>query len=154
MFDNSAQVHLYLNHFSVIGIIFVLLVSIMALILKSKQVFITALVLCVFVGLITIPVYNSGEGAEQIVKGLEGTNEEFINDHEEIALYALILTELAAVMALAGLIFYRGDKKYPVWFKSVFIFILITGSIILGITAHKGGLIKHIELQSGYDPSS
>lgn len=154
MFDNSAQVHLYLNHFSVIGIIFVLLVSIISLIIKSEQVFMTALILCIMVGVVTIPVYNSGEGAQQIVKGMEGTNEEYIKDHEETALYALILTELAAISAILGLIVFRGNKKYPLWFKSSFIILLLIGSIVLGITAHQGGLIKHIELKSGYDPTS
>ncbi len=53
----------------------------------------------VFLALVTVPVYLSGEPAEEIVEDLAGVPHAFIEEHEEIAKVTLIATEVIGALA-------------------------------------------------------
>lgn len=143
---DSAHLHIVLNHAPVIGTIMVIFILLYGTIRKNDDIKKLALVAAVLVALITIPVYTTGDGAQQIVEGMEGVDEEKIDPHEEFALYSFIVMEIFAGAALLGLLMYRSPKVLPLWFVIIsFIFLLvITG--MMGWTANLGGQIHHPEI--------
>lgn len=144
---NSAHLHLLTNHFPVIGTILIILVIAYGVIRKNKEVIRTALLLTVVVALITIVTYTSGEGAEDIVEGMDGVNEEYIHEHEDAALYAFYIMEFIGVVSLAGLIIFRNAEKFPAWFIAVFMLLLLLNVGIMARTANLGGKIHHPEIE-------
>ncbi len=71
---NVAHLHLVLNHFPIIGVILTLPWLAYALFFKNASILRASLITLVAIALITIPVYLSGEGAEDIVEKLPGVS--------------------------------------------------------------------------------
>jgi len=74
---NGAHVHLMVNHFPVIGILFSILLYLYGLVRGSEEIKRTGIGAFILLALITVPVYFTGEGAEKAVKGLPGVTEAF-----------------------------------------------------------------------------
>ncbi|HTG00563.1 MAG TPA: hypothetical protein VK654_08255 [Nitrospirota bacterium] len=146
---NWAHVHLMINHIPVIGMIGIMLLLAYALIRKSEEVKIVSFGLLVLVALATIPVFLTGERAEDAVKQLPGVTEAFIGRHEEAAEYTLILMLLVGAAALAGLILLRIKGSVP---KTIVILVLVLSLLAtaaVGFTANLGGEIRHTEIRAG-----
>ena len=144
---NSAHLHLLTNHFPVIGTILVILVIAYGVIRKNNEVIRAALLLTIVVSLVTIVAYTSGEGAEDIVEGMDGVNEEYIHEHEDAALYAFYVMEFIGVVGLAGIVLFRKAEKFPTWFVAVFVLLLLLNVGIMARTANLGGKIHHPEIE-------
>ena len=67
---NGAHLHLVLNHFPVIGLIFCLAMLMAGILRKSEELTRTGMVILIAVAVIAIPVYLTGEPAEEIVERL------------------------------------------------------------------------------------
>ncbi|MCI0564610.1 MAG: hypothetical protein MN733_39585, partial [Nitrososphaera sp.] len=67
---NLAHVHLLLNHFPVIGTVFGFLFLAYAMAKKSEELKKVSLGIFVLIALIALPVYFTGEPAEEVVKHL------------------------------------------------------------------------------------
>lgn len=146
-FMNSAHIHLFLNHFPIIGTIFAFILLGYALLRKSEEVIKIGLVMLVFVGLVSIPVYLTGEPAEEIVENLAGVSEAIIEQHESYAKYALATAILTSVIALASLVFSFWSEKKASWMViATFFLAAITGGWMLK-TASLGGQIRHTEIR-------
>jgi uncharacterized membrane protein len=143
---NSAHLHLLLNHFPVIGTIIIILVVGYGLIRKNKEIIKTGLIVTVIIAVISIFSYTTGEGAEDLVEGLDGVNEEYIDEHEDAALYGLILIETLGAFALLGLVFLNKKEKYPLWFISLYLLLLLTTIAAMANIANLGGKIHHPEI--------
>ncbi len=144
---NSAHLHLLTNHFPVIGTILIILVIVYGIIRKNKEVIRAALFLTIVVSIITIVTYTSGDGAEDLVEGMDGVNEEYINEHEDAALYAFYLMEFIGVVSLVALVVFRRVEKFPGWFIAVFLLLLLLNTAIMARTANLGGKIHHPEIE-------
>jgi uncharacterized membrane protein len=146
---NAAQIHLALNHLP-IGLVIVGVPLLLAAVLrKSKELRGAASMVLMLSALTAIPVYLSGEPAEEIVEHRAGVSERAIHEHEEAAELSLIFIEILGALVLAAWLFDRFKAPTPsrVWFG-----ILALGLVNLGLfvrTAHLGGLIRHDELRSG-----
>lgn len=144
---NGAQIHLLINHGSVIGLPIGLLVLAVALLRKNADVRAVGLAILAIVGLASLPAYFSGEPAEGVVEHLPGISERLIHPHEEAAEWGLILCLVTAAGAIGSLVFRRGPASR----------LLPTATLLLGLiafaaiarTAHLGGLIHHEELRGG-----
>lgn len=140
---NPVQIHLGLNHFPIALSLTGLFMLIIAMMRNNDALTKTAFWLLVVSGIICLPVYFSGEGAEEAVEHLAGVTEQAIEAHEDLAKAALTACIINAVLSLAGLVLYARSAKL---FK---ILVLLTALIASGTilqTAHKGGLIRHQEL--------
>ena len=146
---DSAHIHLLLNHFPVVGTIVIVLVFIYGILIKNDAVVKAALIVTVILALITIPTYLSGESAEGIVKGMDDVTEKYIDPHEDFALYSFIVMGILGVFSLIGLLLFRKDEKFPVWYKAVIFVLLMTVSGMMGYTANLGGKIHHPEIIDG-----
>jgi uncharacterized membrane protein len=144
---NWAHLHLMVNHFPVIGILFALLLFLYGLARRSEELKKAGLGAFVLIALMTVPVYFTGEAAQKVVKNLPGITEDYIGRHEEVAGLALILIEALGIVCLAGLIFFRRSASFPKWFTALVLVLSISAAAVVGFTANLGGQIRHTEIR-------
>lgn len=144
---NAAHWHLVLNHIPLIGIGFVILLMIIALIRKSSELITVSLVFTILVALWAIPAYLTGEPAEEIVEDMPGISENLIHEHEEMAEKAFIFIEVVGGIALIGLIARRYNKKLADTLAVVTLIGLLVGGGLIAWTANLGGKIHHQEIR-------
>ncbi|HEX5082515.1 MAG TPA: hypothetical protein VFY40_10745 [Blastocatellia bacterium] len=147
---NWAHIHLSLNHLPVVGIIFGALLLLLALLRKSEELKRVSLGVFVFTALLALPVYFTGEPAEEVVEHLSGVAEPLIERHENAALFALLMAGGAGVVALAGLILFRRAEKMPGWIVAATLVLSLATSALMGWTANLGGQIRHTEIGPGF----
>ncbi|MCU0372822.1 MAG: hypothetical protein MUE56_06220 [Ignavibacteria bacterium] len=143
---NSAHLHLILNHFPVIGTFFVVFILGYGVFSNNDKIKKLAMFMLVFIGLITVPVFFSGDKAAGMVKGLEGVLEEHIEPHEEFAKISLIAMEITALISLLGFVLFRAVKNIPAWFGILLLVLAIAVAGMMVYTSHLGGRISHNEL--------
>jgi uncharacterized membrane protein len=147
---NWAHIHLSLNHLPVVGIIFGVLLLLLALLRKSEE--LKRVSLCVFVltTLLALPVYFTGEPAEEVVEHFPGVAESLIGRHENAALFALLMTGVTGIAALIGLIIFRRAEKLPGWVIGAALVLSLATSGLMGWTANLGGQIRHTEIRADF----
>lgn len=150
---NWPHVHLLLNHVPVMGIPFGFLLLAVALARKSLELTKASLGVFAVVALVTIPVYLAGEPAEEVVEHLPGISESFIEEHEESALLSLVAIEILGVLAVAGLVLFRGSS-IPTWFVTTSLVLSLLAAVSVGWTANLGREIHHPEIRSDFSPAS
>lgn len=148
---NGAHVHLVLNHFPVIGLIFCLALLLAGMLRKSPELTRTGLVILIAVAIISIPVYMTGEPAEEIVEHLPGVSEQMLNQHEDAGRLAFITLEVVGAFALLGLLIFRRPKELPRWFAPSLVALVIALTGWVGWTSYLGGQITHPEARPGFD---
>jgi hypothetical protein len=147
---NPAHIHLILNHIPILGtMIFAPLVLIWGLLRHSRDITQTGLLLAVILALTAIPIYLTGEPAEEQIENQPWFSETLAEAHEERAeggLVAVLITGAGAVVAL-----WRGRKGKPFG-------IVLPGAVLAGVVitagffaaaAAVGGEIRHSEIRSG-----
>ncbi|MCE1164285.1 MAG: hypothetical protein LWX07_02655 [Bacteroidetes bacterium] len=145
---NSAYLHLLLNHFPIIGTAFVIIVAGYGVRSNNDRIKRLGMLMLVLVGLITVPVFISGNKAEGTVKGLDGIQEEYIHPHEDFAKASMIAMEVTAGISLLGLVIFRGQKNVPVWYGILLLLFMIAVNGMMIYTGHLGGKISHLELMN------
>lgn len=145
---NGAYAHLVLNHFPILGTLFGLLLLGAALFRRSDELTRAALVTFVAVGALSLPAYFSGESAEEVLEEYPGVSVESIEqieEHEEAALWAMILIEIQAVLAIFGLV--GGGKTGTVSRKVALACLLVSVLTMVTVvrTAQAGRDIRHPE---------
>ena len=141
--------HLMANHLPVLGLAFGLLILGWGILRRSDDVLNIGLMILVLSAGAAVPVYLTGESAEETVENLPGISEAVIERHEDSALYSLIATIAAGSAALGTLVFSR--VKQPVGRRFIFVPMLFSFVALALIvwTANLGGQIRHTEIRSG-----
>ncbi len=95
----------------------------------------------------TVPVYLSGEPAEEIVEDLPGVPHAVLEEHEEIAKVTFVATEVLGALALLGLALAWKRNLVPnaVAYSSLVLVLVTSG--LLARTAYLGGQIRHTEIR-------
>jgi hypothetical protein len=143
-----AHMHLYLNHVPIIGIPIAMVFLGIGLYLKSELLQKSALIVLVAISAVVLPVYFTGEPAEERVEHIVGVSESTIESHEDAAEYSLILTLVAGIAAMSALWFQRGGRRRPVLNQAV-MGVAVAAVASLVYTANLGGKIRHSEFGSG-----
>lgn len=146
---NGAHWHLVVNHLPIIFPIVALIVMITGLISKSEAVKRTAFMIFVFGSLAVIAAMNTGEGAEEVVKKINGVTENYIENHEETAETFAILSYMLGGISLFGL---WASFKQKTFSSIISISTLIFAFVVLFFakqTGTTGGEIRHTEIRSG-----
>jgi uncharacterized membrane protein len=142
---DPAHIHLLSNHIPVLGTFFGLLLLLYGVLAEKQEVSRASLGLFVLSGLGAVVAYLSGEESEDVVEGLSGGAEAFIEAHEEAALIALVAGIVLGVAALLVLVFLR--KQTPRWATiTMLVLALVTGGV-MAWTATLGGQIRHTEIR-------
>lgn len=147
---NPAQLHLALNHAPLSGCGFGLLVLLYGMLRKNADVLRAGLLLFVLAAALAVPVYFSGEAAEEVVEHMPGVSEGLIEPHEQAATVALIALIAAGVAALAGLHFLHRKRPLPKYVTAAVLLLALAALGITAYTASLGGKIHHEELRAGY----
>ncbi|MHB1081326.1 MAG: hypothetical protein ACYC67_18155 [Prosthecobacter sp.] len=143
------HLHLALNHAPVIGTAFGLGLLAFGIWRKSTELKKAALGVFVLAALVAVPVYLTGEPAEDGVEGLPGVSETIIEQHEEAAGVAFASSGVLGVIALIGLLALRQGKAVPAWFAGLMVVASLTVSSLMAWTANMGGQVRHTEIRPG-----
>jgi hypothetical protein len=138
-----------LNHIPVIGTGSLILLLIVALLRRSNELTTVALIFTILLSLVTIPVYLSGEPAEEVVEDMSGISEQLIEEHEEQAEIAFIFVEVTGALALIALIARLYSNNLGQRLALLTLLVLIISGGLMAWTANLGGKIHHEEIRSG-----
>ncbi len=107
-----------------------------------------ALVAIVAMALVAIPVFLTGEPAEDSVEKIAGVTKSSIEEHEEAGELALWFMELAGVMALLSLIFTYLKQSFVVLSIRLTWILSIAAFLLMARTGYIGGKIRHTEIDN------
>ncbi|MEO1052492.1 MAG: hypothetical protein AAFX87_17805 [Bacteroidota bacterium] len=144
---DATHLHLVLNHFPIVGTFFAMFILAFGLFLKKDEVANTALIMMIFVAIITIPVYVTGEEAEHTVEYLPGVSKYYIEEHEkmgELSLWLVSASGTVAVMALLSAFLNKKRNKTLDWAT---LGLLIGTFAFMAYVGDLGGKIRHSEIR-------
>lgn len=147
---NIPHVHLALNHIPVIGVIFCGILLAVSMAVRNTQFQRVALVFLFFVALSAIPVFLTGEGAEEVIEDIPGVSEEYIEEHEEAALLSFISIEILGGLSLLSIILFRKLPGYQRFMTSGMLILTLIAMALFTWTAYLGGHIRHSEIRPGF----
>lgn len=145
-----AHLHLMLNHVPVVGVVFGFFILLWGAIRSSKEIISIGLTTMILTALVAIPVYLTGEPAEEIVEHMPGVSESMIGIHEDAATLSLVLCILSGIGAIAALIFNRSLMPKVAGYSVIgaLLLSLLTATSMVR-TANLGGQIRHTEIRGG-----
>lgn len=144
---SSVQLHLALTHVPVILSLIAFIILLVSFFIKNETVAKVSYFLLVFAGISAIPVFLTGEGAEEAVENLPGVSEAIIEKHEGLAKFALIAISASGLVSLAVLLISKQQAFVRIG-KIVILVLAIGSSILMLQTAHLGGQVRHTEIRS------
>ncbi len=152
---NPAQIHLALTHLPVFGYLLFTPLFFFALWKKKQDLLTLVSIMLVLLSLSAILVFNTGEGAEELVEDISGISHDTIEEHEEsgeISFWLLSISGLAAALVLA----LRVSLFHPKQFKLLILMalLLVATTVSSLYTAHLGGKIRHPETSATPVPGS
>jgi uncharacterized membrane protein len=149
---NGAHLHLLINHIPVLGTFFGLALLAFGVWKRSDELRKAALGTFVIVALAAVATYLTGDPAEDVIKGLPGVSRAMIGRHDDAAGIALGGAIALGVLALGGLIWFRGGRQIKNWFSFLALAaaILVTG--LMAWTANLGGQVRHPEIRPNTAP--
>jgi len=146
---SPAHLHLILNHIPILGtMVFAPLILAWGLVRRSRDIVQAGLLLTVLLAVTTVPVYLTGEPAEEEIENQPWFSENLVETHEEraeAALVAVLITGAGAALAL-----WRARKGKPLG-------TMLPGAVLAGLlvsagffaaAALVGGQIRHDEIQA------
>ena len=111
---NDAHLHMVVNHFPIIGIIFGLGILIIGFFLNNNIVKNVAYGLFIVGAIFAAVSMSTGEGAEEIVEDFPNIGKNIIHEHEEIAEKLALVLYVLGVVSLVGLyyrVYLQGNKQ-------------------------------------------
>ena len=144
---NVAHYHLVLNHLPIIIPVVGLLVLIGGFIVKSEIVKRTAY--CIFIlGAITaFAAIVTGDGAEHVVKHIDGISKDLIHEHEEKAEVFALLSYALGIGSIAALWSNWKKKLYANYIALAIVVYCLTVLYFGQQTGTTGGEIRHSEIR-------
>lgn len=146
---NATHIHLMLNHVAILAAIFSILIFIYGFIRKNETVKNIALSGYVLAALAAIPVFLTGEPAEESVENIPGVLESVIEQHEEAAELAIWLIEITGIAALGALLMRKMKFFSGTGFATLMLFVSLASAGTISYTGYLGGKIRHTELNAG-----
>ncbi len=143
---NSTHVHILLNHFPIIGTLIGTMLLLYGVWKKNKSIQNVSLITIFVMALIAIPVFLTGEPAEESVENLPGIVKSAIEEHEEageIAFWSMMITGVVSLMSIALLVLQNKTAKTFVMFS---LLASIATSILMARAGYLGGQIRHSEI--------
>ena len=144
---DAVHIHLFLNHFPIIGMMIGTGMLITGHISHNGSVKTTAYIIIILMALSAIPVFFSGEGAEEVMEHRPDIPEYLIERHEDVAKAAMWLILPAGIAALAGLLIRllkRSDFRVVEQLIAIVALVACTMMVYVGYT---GGQIHHSEIR-------
>src|SRR5512135_2536401 len=102
---NIIEIHLILNHIPMIGVAFVSAELLIGLVWKNTFLQKVSLYFLIAFAIISIAVYVSGLGSEDLVKTLPGVSKTYLQLHEKVARISSLSVWFVGGLTVLGLIF-------------------------------------------------
>jgi hypothetical protein len=153
------HIHLLLNHWPIIGAFIALGLFVIALAANSDDLKQASLAFFVFLALLAIPTYMSGDVANEVLKTNEPLPKELVATHQGAAMLAMVFMEITGFAALIGLWqFSRMSRPTPVpvarWNSAAVLILAIVTVGLMTAVGNTGGAIRHPEILSGPESGS
>jgi hypothetical protein len=142
---DATHLHLILNHVPALGGAFAGLLLGAALWYRSVQFQRLALVMMVGSALTALPVYLTGEGAEDRVEHLVGVSDAAIDRHADAAAASVVAIGILGGLALVGAVAFR-RSAVPTVFAMGLLTLALATTGLFAWTGYLGGQIRHTEL--------
>ena len=150
----DAHLHMVVNHFPIIGIIFGLGVMLFGIVLKNKSLVKTAFGLFIVAALFAAGSMATGEGAEEMVENLPSVGDGIIHEHEEIAeKFALLLYLLGTVSVVGIYLNLKNNSKSKILIYTSLV-LAVLGVFLAQKTGTSGGEIRHTEIRTNNSNTS
>jgi uncharacterized membrane protein len=150
-----SHVHVILNHFPTVGLVFALVLYVAALITDNtvmKRAGLVAFVICAILG---VPTFVTGNASMHAVTdrpiAAGGLSKALINAHRDFAIYTLFGLAFTGLTAWIELFRFRYLGRFS---NAALYTILLFAIVTLGImaeTGHRGGQINHPEIRLATD---
>ena len=145
---NDAHIHLLVNHFPIIGMIFGFGILIAGIIFRNNAVINVSYFIFIVAAILAFISISSGEGAEDLVEDLPNVGKQIIHEHEEFAeKLALVLYILGAV-SLYGLYANLKNHSKAKLTSYLALVIAIVGVVLAKSVGTSGGEIRHTEIRA------
>jgi uncharacterized membrane protein len=143
-----AHIHLLVNHFPIIGSIFVLILFLIALIFRQGFLQKLSLWFLAGVALSTALAYASGGGTKRAIQGLPEVSDSMITAHEQAARYGLVIMFIAGIVSVGGILLYSKRPLLPLYLRMTVLLLLLISVAVLTYVGFLGGQIMHPEIRS------
>jgi predicted alpha/beta-hydrolase family hydrolase len=140
------HLHLLLNHFPIVGTLIGGLLMLWGMAKNQKSIKNAAAVMVMAMTIIALPVYLTGEPAEERVEHLPGISETMVEEHEEAAELAIWVMAAAGVASLAALALRHKSTSKPAFTVATLITLLAFAA--MARAGYFGGQIRHTELRT------
>ena len=145
---NDAHLHLVVNHFPIIGLIFASGILAFGVFAKNTTLKNTAYILLIITAIFGFLSMFTGEGAEEMVEDFPNIGKKIIHEHEELAEKFVLFLYAAGLLSLIGL--YLNFKKHS---KANIIAYATLGATLIGLflaieVGTSGGEVRHTEIRS------
>lgn len=145
---NLTHVHLALTHFPIMGTLLGSGILAYGLFSNNDTAKKISLAIFILMGIMTIPVFMTGEPAEEAVEHLAGVSENIIEEHEELAEKAIWLMGLLGIFSMFNFIALARKTSFV---KTITLATLIISVATFGVFAkvgNLGGQIRHTEIRA------
>jgi len=147
---NPTHIHLLLNHFPIVGTLIGSAILLYSIIKNQNNGKITGAFIIAGMAIIAIPVFLTGEPAEESVEDLAGISKTLIHDHEEASEKAFWLMEATGAFSLLALVLYKSKSAFSS--KAFLIACAFSAISFLAMawTGYLGGKIRHPETSNTF----
>ena len=145
---DATHIHLILNHFPIVGTIIGVGILAYGIFKNNDAIKKVALTVLAIMAIIAVPVYLTGEEAEETVEHFKGITKEVIHEHEELAEKAILLMALLGALSLASIYAITKGLSFA---KKITIITFIISILTFGLFAkvgNLGGQIRHSEIRN------
>ena len=144
---NSTYLHLLLNHFPIIGTLLGSGLFLWGIIKKQSQTQSIAAGVLFLMAVIALPVYLSGEPAEETVENLPGISEAMMELHEESANLAIWIMGIPGIVSMVAIILHRQKHTFSgkAYLLAFLLSVVTFGAMVR--TGYYGGRIRHSEIR-------
>ena len=115
---------------------------------KNDSIKKVAFVTFVLMAIMTVPVFLTGEAAEETVEHLAGVSENLIEEHEELAEKAIWLMGILGVLSIVSFIAIVKKLSYSKTISLVTLLISLATFGLFAIVGDWGGQIRHSEIRA------
>lgn len=144
----QTHIHLLINHLPIIGSLLGALVLIHGIGTRSEQTKIAAYYIFILSAIGATIAYFTGEAAEESVENIQGVLETSIEQHEDIAIFALISLSLLGLISIIGTYAIYAKMFWSNAFAYLILALSILSFAIAARTGYLGGQIRHTELHT------
>lgn len=141
---NQAHLHLILAHVPVVGSIAALALLLRAYFSRTEESFRLAAFATILVAVTAGAAYLTGEGAEHQVEKI--VTEASIESHESAALVALVSAMIAGAFGILATRHIGRLAVFTPFARTGLLLTLMASVTMFGITAERGGSIRHTEI--------